>query len=91
MLARIPRLTLADVAQRESIYIPVLMREDLEGILYQAGAFPTEAEAQRVLDLWARDGRSEPMLINVVQIYATADEWEAARRLPEPPQPPLMM
>ena len=83
-----PGLRLGRVAQRQSIYVPVLMRDDLDGILYQAGAFPTEAEAQKVLDGWARDGRPEPMFINVVRFYATADEWEAERRPPDPPEPP---
>jgi hypothetical protein len=49
------------------------------GILYQAGAFPTEAEAQRVLDIWTAEGRREPMLFNIVPVYSTADEWQADR------------
>lgn len=55
------------------------MRDDGDGILYQAGAFPTEAEAQRVLDIWTAEGRCEPMLMNIVPVYSTADEWQADR------------
>jgi len=55
------------------------MRDDGDGIVYQAGAFPTEAEAQKVLDVWTAEGRREPMHINVVPVYGTAEEWQANR------------
>jgi hypothetical protein len=56
----------------------VLLRDE-EGIVYQASAFPTEAEAQKVLDVWLAEGRREPMAINVVSVYDSADEWQADR------------
>jgi hypothetical protein len=67
------------VTQPRVIYEAVLMRDDGDGILHQAGAFPTEAEAQKVLDIWTAEGRREPMFINLVPVYATAEEWQEDR------------
>jgi len=55
------------------------MRDDGDGIVYQAGAFPTEAEAHQVLDVWTAEGRREPMHINVVPVYGKTEEWQANR------------
>jgi hypothetical protein len=69
----------ANMSRPKVIYEAVLLRDDEEGILHQAGAFPTEQEAQKVLDVWSAEGRREPMAINIVCIYNTADEWQADR------------
>ena len=69
----------ADVSRPGVIYEAVLLRDDEDGILHQAGAFPSEEEAQKVLDVWTAEGRRGPMAINVVRVYNTADEWQADR------------
>ncbi|NJC69867.1 hypothetical protein HC031_09065 [Planosporangium thailandense] len=61
------------------LYEPVLLRDDEEGIVYQAGAFSTEAEAQKVIDIWRAEGRREPTAINLVTVYESAEQWEADR------------
>jgi hypothetical protein len=61
------------------LYEPVILRDDEDGIVYQGGAFPTEAEAQKVLDIWRSEGRSEPMAVNLVTVYQTAEQWIADR------------
>lgn len=61
------------------LYEAVLLRDDEDGIVYQAGAFTTEAEAQKVLDVWRAEGRQEPMAINLVAVYDSAQEWQADR------------
>ena len=60
------------------MYEPVLIDGD-DNIFYQAGAFPKEQEAQKVLDIWRAEGRTEEMAINIVSIYETAEEWLANR------------
>jgi hypothetical protein len=61
------------------VYEPVLMRHDEDGIVHQGGAFLDEVEAQKVLDLWRSEGRKEPMAINLVPVYRTAEQWIADR------------
>jgi hypothetical protein len=61
------------------LYEAVLLRDDEDVVVYQAGAFLTEAEAQKVLDIWRAEGRREPMAINVVTVYQSAEEWQADR------------
>jgi hypothetical protein len=61
------------------VYEPVLLRDDEDGIVHQGGAFPTEAEAQKVLDIWRSEGRSERMAVNLVPVYQTAEQWIADR------------
>ncbi|MFF4122898.1 hypothetical protein ACIBI0_02365 [Microbispora rosea] len=63
----------------EILYEAVLLRDDEDGIVYQAGAFTTEAEAQKVLDVWRAEGRTEPMVINLVPVYQSAEDWQANR------------
>jgi hypothetical protein len=74
-----PQLRVAGVTRPGVIYEAVLMREDGDYIVYQAGGFPTEAEAQKVLDVWTAESRREPMHINVVPPYGSAEEWQANR------------
>jgi len=50
------------------------MRDESDGILYQAEAFPTEAEAQKVHDIWTAEGQREPMAVNIVPVYSTAED-----------------
>jgi hypothetical protein len=57
------------------MYEPVLISEPDGNIFYQAGLFPNEAEAQKVLDVWRVEGRTEEMAINLVPVYDTAEEW----------------
>jgi hypothetical protein len=76
---RLSATRVGDVTLPEVVFEPVLMRDDGDGIIYQAGAFPSEDEAQKVLDIWAAEGRREPMCINIVPVYGTADEWQATR------------
>jgi hypothetical protein len=45
---------------------------------YDDRAFPTEAEAQKELDIWTAEGQREPIAIKVVPLYSTAEEWHAA-------------
>jgi hypothetical protein len=61
------------------MYEPVLLRDDEDAIVHQAGAFATEAEAQKVLDVWRAEGRQEPMAVNLVHVYDSAQEWQADR------------
>ena len=63
----------------EVLYEPVLLDETEDGIIYQAGAFRVEAEAHAVLAIWRAEGRSEPMAINVVPVYDSAEGWNADR------------
>jgi hypothetical protein len=63
----------------DTIYEPVLLTTDQEGIFYQAGAFLTESDAQAVLDVWQAEGRTEPMAINVVPVFANVDDWQLNR------------
>lgn len=67
------------VLEPRLLYEAVLLREDEDGIVYQAGAFPSEAEAQKVLDIWRAEGRQEPMAVNVVAVYQSAEDWQADR------------
>ena len=47
--------------------------------MYQAGAFSTEAEAEKVLDIWRAEGRMERMTINLVTFYVSVEDWQANR------------
>jgi hypothetical protein len=66
------------VVEPKIFYEPSLVGED-DNIFYQAGAFPTRAEAQKVLDIWKAEGRQEEMVLNMVSVYETAEEWQADR------------
>jgi hypothetical protein len=66
------------VAEPRTFYEPVLLDDD-ENVIYQAGTFPIEAEAQKVLDIWHAEGRQEAMALNVVTLYETAEQWQADR------------
>ena len=66
------------VAAPSFLYEPVLLSDD-DSMIYQAGAFPTEAEARKVLDIWRAEGRGEAMAVNMVPLYQTAEEWHADR------------
>jgi hypothetical protein len=66
------------VAEPRVFYEPVLVGDD-DAVVHQAGAFPTEAQARRVLDIWRSEGREEAMALNVVPLYQTAEEWQADR------------
>ena len=70
---------IAVVPEPRVLWEPVLLRDDDEGVIHQAGAFPTEAEAQMVLDVWRAEGRRDLMGINVVPVYDSAEEWQADR------------
>lgn len=61
------------------MYEPVLISEPDGNVSYQAGVFPTQAEAEKVLAIWRSEGRTEEMAVNFVQVYDTADEWFADR------------
>jgi hypothetical protein len=61
------------------IYEPVLIDDETGSIQYQAGAFPTEEMAQRVLDIWRREGRTDKMAINAITFYSTVEDWHQAR------------
>jgi hypothetical protein len=67
------------VPEPRVLYEAVLLRSDEDGIVYQAGAFSTEAEARKVLDVWRAEGRQEPMAVNLVAVYDSAEEWQADR------------
>ena len=61
------------------LWIPCITHEDDEHI-YEGGAFRTEAEAQRVLDIWRTEGRPEHLLaINLLPLYDSVDEWNSDR------------
>ena len=62
-----------------TLYEPVLLTDDEEGVAYQAGAFSSQAEAEKVLEIWRQEGRPEAMAINFVTVYDTAAEWYADR------------
>lgn len=61
------------------LYEAVRLTDDGDAVVYQAGAFTTEAEAQKVLDIWRAEGRTEPMAINLVTLYRNVEEWQANR------------
>jgi hypothetical protein len=61
------------------MYEPVLISDRDGNIFYQAGLFPNEAEARKVLEIWRAEGRAEEMAINLVPAYETAEEWMADR------------
>jgi EmrB/QacA subfamily drug resistance transporter len=61
------------------MYEPVLLKADRIAVIHQAGAFLSEDEARRVLDIWRAEGRREPMGINITAVYANADEWLGVR------------
>lgn len=61
------------------LYEPVLVTEDGEGVVYQAGVFETGAEAQEVLEIWRSEGRTDEMAVNVVQVFRSVDEWRSSR------------
>ena len=61
------------------MYEPVLITEGDGNIFYQAGLFHNETEAQKVLEIWRAEGRTEEMAINLVAVYETAEEWMADR------------
>jgi hypothetical protein len=61
------------------LYEPVMLRADEDGMIVQAGAFPSEAEAQKVLDIWRGEGRREPLAINIVPVFDSAEQWQADR------------
>lgn len=63
----------------DALYEPELLSDDEEYAIHQAGAFPSEEEAQKVLDIWTSEGRNEPMAINIVTVYETAEEWLSDR------------
>jgi hypothetical protein len=68
----------AGVAEPRILYEPVLLGND-DVVFYQAGAFSTEAEALKVLEVWRAEGRREAMALNLVTLYETAEEWQANR------------
>jgi hypothetical protein len=59
--------------------VPTLLTEDGEHQVLQAGAFPTEHEAQKVLDTWRTEGLSQPAALNCITCFETAEDWEADR------------
>jgi hypothetical protein len=63
----------------QTMYEPVLISDGGGNIFYQAGLFPNEAEAQKVLETWQAEGRTEEMAINLVAVYEMAEEWAADR------------
>jgi hypothetical protein len=56
------------VPEPRVLYEAVLLRSDEDGIVYQAGAFSTEAEAQKVLDVWRAEDRQEPMAVHETRL-----------------------
>lgn len=60
------------------MYVPCLISEH-DDIAYEAGGFSTEAEAQRVIDIWIGEGRTGPTAINLISIYSSVEEWQADR------------
>jgi hypothetical protein len=62
-----------------TLYEPVLLANDDEGIFYQAGAFLTESDAEAVLEIWRTEGRTEPMAFNAVPVYGNVDDWKNNR------------
>lgn len=59
------------------MYEPVLISYPDGNIFYQAGLFPNETEAEKVLEIWRAEGRTEEMAINIVPVYETAEHWRA--------------
>jgi hypothetical protein len=43
------------------------------------GAFPSRAEAEAVLEVWRREGRTEPLALNLLPVYETAAQWQEDR------------
>lgn len=46
------------------------------GSRFQAGAFTTEAEAQKLLDQLSASGTYGEMRINMVPVHQTVEDWE---------------
>lgn len=67
------------MAGADVIYIPCLLTSDTKHVLYEAGGFPSEAEAQKVLDIWRTERRTEPTAINVLTLFESAADWQNNR------------
>ena len=63
----------------ELLYEAVQIAPDGDGVIYQAGAFRTEADAQAVLAVWRAEGRTEQMAVNLVPVYSSVEQWQADR------------
>lgn len=61
-----------------ALYEPVLLSEE-GNVDYQAGAFTSEQEAEKVLEIRRAEGRTEEMAINIVPLYESAEGWRADR------------
>lgn len=61
------------------LWLPCLVDSATDQVVYEAGAFTTEEEAQKVLDIWHAEGRTEPMALNIVHFYETSGEWVSDR------------
>ncbi|WP_204010021.1 hypothetical protein [Virgisporangium aurantiacum] len=46
------------------------------GSRFQAGAFTTEAQAQKLLDQLVASGRHEDLWINMIPVHETVEDWE---------------
>ena len=62
-----------------TLWVPCLLDSTSDQVIFEAAAFMTETEAQRVLDVWRAEGRTEPMAVNIIPLYETSDEWLADR------------
>ena len=62
-----------------TLCVPCLTSDDEDHIVHEAGAFLDKAEAQKVFDVWRRDGRVEPAAFNIIKLYDTAADWQKDR------------
>ncbi len=64
--------------ERVIVHAPVLLDNDGHAVNFSS-AFEAEGDAQKVLDHWRSEGRTDSMEIRAVTVYESFEEWRAAR------------
>jgi len=73
------------------VWVPWLMSDDDDHVVYEGGAFQTEADAQKVIDTWRSEGRGEPTAINVIPIFETFEDWRQTGNAADTPAPTCLI
>ena len=59
-----------------SVWLVEFLDSRQPGERFQAGAFTTQEEAQRLLEALAQAGGHEDLCINLVPVHARLEDWE---------------
>lgn len=79
------------MSEQLEIHVPIrLVFDDDDVTEVRAGAFPTRAEAERVLEHWRADGHRSPMAVRTLPVWGTAAEWIAAGAVPASGDPSVV-